>query len=269
MIKRLIISFLFLVTAILFTCSKLVAQTILASTSNQPNIDWSADFEVPSGEFSSGSVPRSIDSPQSGEYFVRYTKVAGEWNDSYADYYFGDHQLAKLRSDTPVDELYVQFYYRVSKGYWSESHQKVFLINSDEKPTGLGSNPRSGYHRRFQVYLELDANNQLNLQHSYIDEWCFFGLPQNMGGPAVSIRPDQWEKIKIYVKQNTPGNGDGIVRMWINDILKAEHKGLNLRGDTNYGMNKLIMSCYQGRVADTSGTLDFDNIKLSATDITD
>ena len=68
--------------------------------------------------------------------------------------------------------------------------------------------------------------------------WQFFGLMKNRNGSAIGVNYGSWDGIRVYVKQNTPGQSDEIVRILINSVLKTEYANLNLRESASYGMNK-------------------------------
>ena len=69
----------------------------------------------------------------------------------------------------------------------------------------------------------------------------------------------------MYIKPNRPGQANGIVRLWVNGVLKAEHTNVPVREDTSYLPNKLIMSNYVNQLA-TSGTQRWDDFYLGESD---
>jgi hypothetical protein len=119
--------------------------------------------------------------------------------------------------------------------------------------------------RRYQVYVKVNTNGQYAVDHSYIGTWDFFGLPQNQGSPA-SVRFGQWDKIKLYVRLNTPGSSNGVVKLWVNDVLKLSHSNVNIRQNTSYGINKLIMSSYATDASGSNGYQYYDNWQLATAD---
>jgi hypothetical protein len=90
------------------------------------------------------------------------------------------------------------------------------------------------------------------------------GPGQNVGTP-VAVRFGQWDKFKIFIKPNTPGQADGVLKMWINGVLKAEHTALAMRESTSYNPNKLIMSNYVN-TSTAVGIQRWDNWYLGETE---
>ena len=88
---------------------------------------------------------------------------------------------------------------------------------------------------------------------------------QNIGQP-VPVRLGQWDKLKLYVRLNTPNQSDGIARLWINDVLKLEYTNLNIRAGTSYGINKFIMGSLATQVSPSDGVQWYDQVTVSSTD---
>jgi len=221
-------------------------------------LPWSSSFE--SGDFSDwngyvgGDVGLVSGSAIDGNWATRIDLIANTLNNNYVEHYFGDHIRIGLEK---VDELYLQFYSKFESGYtWHDrqSH-KIAIINLTDGVTS---------DRRYQVYVYVTPDGDYAIDHTDMDDWLFYGLPQNVG-TSVPVRFDQWEKIKVYIRQNTVGNSDGIVRMWINDELKLDHSGLNLRENSGFGMNKLILTSYSNPSGGT-GVQWSDAWSLSETD---
>jgi hypothetical protein len=68
------------------------------------------------------------------------------------------------------------------------------------------------------------------------------------------------------VRLNTPGVADGIVMLWINDVLKLSHSGLDLRQGTTYGIGKLIVGSYAQDSSGSNGVQWWDDVVLSGLD---
>ena len=168
-----------------------------------------------------------------GNYCAQMNFSATQNWDNYMDYYFGDHvSIGRHTRGQAANELWLKFSVKYDSQTIPSNKQKLALINFTN---GQDS------QRRYQVIIA-SYLGEFAIEHSYIDSWRFFLLPQNVGGAPSPIRPGQWDTLKIYIRNNTPGASDGIVRMWVNDELKTEYTNVNLRESTNYNPNKLIMS---------------------------
>jgi hypothetical protein len=239
-----------------------VAFAFTPYASARDGLPWSSGFET--GDFrewnaSRESKPGEVvsDGCYAGKFCSRTPLERKSINDYYVNHHFGDYATLGLKR---VDELYLRFYVKFSERYtWPATRRdriKIALINSSDGKS---------IKRRYQVYLFVGPDGRYGVDHSYMDSWRFFGLRQNHGSPAA-VRRGQWDKIKLYVRQNTPGQSDGAVRLWVNDELKVDYDGLNLREHTSFGMNRLIMSSYTGDATGGDGYLYHDEWTLSHTD---
>lgn len=185
---------------------------------------------------------------------VRVPLQQGTNNDNYGDFHFGDH--LSVRGDK-VEEVWLQFYSRFDPGIqWPNRSQKMAILNLTD-----GQTPTKHY----QVYVYVRPNGDYATDHSYFSAWRFFGLFQNVGTP-VQPRLGQWDKIKLHVRLNRPGVADGVVEMWVNDVLKVDYREVNIRESTTYGLNKLNMSSYSTQSGASAGTQWWDEFMLSETD---
>lgn len=81
------------------------------------------------------------------------------------------------------------------------------------------------------------------------------------------VSPGQWDELKFRVPLNTPGVADGIVELWVNDELKLSYNNVNIRENTNYGINKFILSSYSTDATGGNGTQWYDEVRISTSDI--
>lgn len=225
----------------------------------QSGLPWHSGFET--GDFSewngyaNGDVSISSDNPAEGDYCANAPIVAGTVNDSYYEHYFGDHASTGLDR---VDEIYLSFSSKFDEGYdWPQrSGHKLAILNITDGQS---------WSRRYQVYIFVDSNGNYSVDHSYIDSWQFMGLPQNIGSPTP-VTFGEWERIKLHVRMNTPGVSDGVVRLWVNGELKVDYQSVNLREDTPYSINKLILSSYTTNESGGNGLQWYDDWTLAETD---
>ncbi|MEW8628960.1 MAG: polysaccharide lyase [Candidatus Thiodiazotropha sp.] len=189
-----------------------------------------------------------------GSRCVRTSLTGGTFNNYYGDFLFGDH--ASVRGDK-VEEVYLTLHSKFDVGYtWANRSQKIALLNLTD---GVSND------RRYQVYLYVTPDGYYAVDHSYIDTWDFFRLAQNQGA-AAPVRFGQWDALKLYVRLNDPGLSNGVVRLWINDELKISYSDVNIRRNTNYGMNKLIISTYTTGDGGSNGVQWHDDFLLTTAD---
>ena len=186
---------------------------------------------------------------------ARAPLVTGTTSDNYGDFYFGDHVSS---GGSKVEEVWLSFYSKFDSGItWPNRSQKLAIINLTD---GVSS------ERRYQVYAYVRPNGEYAVDKSDIATWTFTGLYQNVGGAATSVRLGQWDKLKLYVKLNTPNQANGIVRLWVNGTLKVDYANVDIRAGTSMGLNKLILSSYATQGSGSAGVQWWDSFKLQATD---
>ncbi len=189
-----------------------------------------------------------------GSSCARARLTAGTNSDSYADHYFGDHALV---GDPKVEELWLETSVMFEAGYvWPNSGQKIAILNATDG---------SSTQRRYQAILKVDPDGRWSLQHSDIDDWQFFEKPQNVGTP-LTVPFDSWVRLKLYAAMNQPGLSDGVLRLWVDGVLKAEYTDVDLRESTEYGFGKLILSSWATDASGSDGFEWYDDWVLSASD---
>jgi hypothetical protein len=203
----------------------------------------------------------STSSAFSGQYAARAQMTPGQITDNYKDFYFGDHRSVGGAA-VDQDGLWLRFYAKLDSGFnfGSQSLHKLALINFTD----------SAGQRRYQIIVNIQpATERYILENlSWRADGSFdrslFALGQNVGTPSV-VRYGQWDKIKLYILPNTPGQSDGVVRLWINDELKLAYTNVPMRESTNFNPNKLILSNHVPRT-DVSGVQWWDDFYLGEVD---
>ena len=202
---------------------------------------------------------------QTGSYAARGVSIMGQTTDYYMDRPFGDHPQA---GGVPIGNgVYFKFAHKYDTGFdlgSTQNYNKIFLMNFED-PNNL---------RRDQVIFEIAVNyNNGSRRGEYIFEpthwnpdgsWLSGSLAfQNQGTP-VKYREGQWDLVKIYIKPNTPNVANGILKLWVNGVLKADHTDVNMRFTSN-NLNLAIIGSYV-TVTDVAGIRWWDEIQISETD---
>jgi hypothetical protein len=183
---------------------------------------------------------------------LRIPFVPGTLNETYGDYYFADHQTV---GGSRIEEVWVRLYSKFDTGTtWPGYDQKILVLNLTD----------AGGARRWQVIVNVTAGTYL-VQHTDIDNWRFYNLDQNVGTPSP-VRMGQWDKLKLQVRLNTPGQANGQVRLWVNDQLKTQRTDVNIRAGTSLGINKMIVGSYSNPPHNGTGVQWIDEVRLAATD---
>jgi hypothetical protein len=199
----------------------------------------------------------------SGQRSVQSVLTPGTPTDSYQDFYFGDHANVAGAPVTPAAGLWLRLYSKFDTGFQYASSSimhKIVLVNFDDE------SPR----RRYQVIInvQISTGNYIiehlkwNADRSF--NRSFNCCAQNVGTP-VRPRPGQWDKLKLFVRPNTPGELNGEIKLWINDELKVNYTGIQVREDAPYNPNKVILSSYESS-GTAAGTQRWDNFYIGETD---
>ena len=197
-----------------------------------------------------------------GTRHVQSVLTLGTPTDSYQDFYFGDHPTVGGAPVTTAAGLWLSLYAKFDTGFQFANGimHKIMLVNFDDE------NGR----RRYQVIINVQiATGNYIIEHL---KWnadrsfnrSFSCCVQNVGTP-VGPRFGQWDKLKLFVRPNVPGQLNGEIKLWVNDELKVNYTGIQVREDAPYNPNKIILSSYESG-GTASGTQRWDEIYLGESD---
>lgn len=241
--------------------------SLMQSATAATGLPFRGDFEA--GNFSEwnggldASMSVTTEKASTGRYSTKAVMTRGTATDNYKDFVFGDHTRV---GGTAVASsgLWVRFDTMFDSGFafgtGQNLHKSVILNFEDENG-----------RRRYQIILNvLNSNRQYFVEHlKWNADRSFGGSITGLGsqtiGTPAAVRLGQWDRIKLFIKPNTPGQSNGIVRLWVNNELKMDKTAVAVRENTNYNPNKVIMSNY---VMDTTtaGTQRWDNFYVGETD---
>jgi hypothetical protein len=253
-----------LVSAMLAIASSLATQPALSEVARLP---FRSSFEAGSfGEWNGGlDATMTVTGTQAtdGSRSAQSVMVAGQTTDNYKEYVFGDHPRVGGSPVTTTQGMWLSFDSKFDSGFQFASGaivHKIAIVNFED------SNSRRRYQLLLNVYvpervyffehLVWNADGSFNRSNT--------GISQNVGTRA-QVRLGQWDKFKIFIKPNTPGRADGVVKMWVNGELKLDHSTIAIRDNTSYNPNKLIMSNYVNS-ASAAGIQRWDNWYLGETE---
>ncbi|WP_129777700.1 heparin lyase I family protein [Peristeroidobacter soli] len=252
-----------LAAALCLIGASLTTQPALSAAARLP---FTSSFEAGTfGEWNGGldsSMTVTSSMATDGRYSTQSVMTAGRSTDNYKEYVFGDNR--RVGGEVADDGVWLTFDSRFDTGFHfadGAGVHKIAIINLEDVNDG---------RRRYQIIINvIPRNGEYFVDHLKWNADGSFGrtmpnVSQNIGTPAT-VRFGQWDKLKLYIKQNTLGQANGVVRFWVNGVLKGEHTDVQLRENVNVFPNKLIMSNY---VTETTayGTQRWDNWRLSETD---
>ena len=253
-----------LATALLAVAGSLATQPAFSEVGRLP---FRSSFE--SGDFSEWNggldATMTVTSTQAtaGSRSAQSVMISGQVTDNYKEYVFGNHPRVNGAPVTSTTGMWLSFDSKLDTGFrfaTGANVHKIAIVNFEDE------NARRRYQLILNVYI---PTQQYFIEHLVWNADRTFnrampGLFENVGTP-VTVRFGQWDKIKMFIKPNTPGRADGVLRMWVNDVLKLENTALNMRESTSYVPNKLIMSNYVN-TSTAVGTQRWDNWYMGETE---
>lgn len=239
---------------------------IASSGYAQTGLPWTATFN--SGDFSewnrgvnpSGNISITSSGCLTPPCACATLTSGTENENTYAEHAVGDYYSLPGAPNTKLTEIWMTMYTKLgpSNYHLPVDSQKIFIFNYTD-----GTNSQ----RTYQIYAFWGDDGVLVVDRA---DWTgggtFTPIDQNTNLPAYEWEPDTWVKLKIHVKNNTSGNSDGVVQLWINDVLKINRSNVNINGTSEDGIGKIILSGYTNDATDTNGTQCWDTWSATETD---
>jgi hypothetical protein len=150
-----------------------------------------------------------------------------------------------ISTSTDFTEVYWRFYMKLESG-WAGVPQKltraIVFSGADMSSATMdhlwNDNSDSG--------LMLDPSSCVSGSTVICSGWNDLSHYTWLGGQSGITQlfdgnhNNQWYRIEVHLKLNTPGQSDGVFEYWVDGNLEARQTGLNLRGSyTVYGINAI------------------------------
>lgn len=170
------------------------------------------------------------------------------------------HQrFAKLAGGEP-EEIYFRYYLRFGEDWdpVATGGKLPGLAGTYERAGWGGRKPdgTNGWSARgafFQLLKSEPEFNQFRGIGSYVyhvDGASEYGDPVGWNlGPTGMMQKNRWYSIEQYVKLNTPGASDGILRAWIDGRLAYERTDLRYRSVPDLRIESVWMNVFHGGTA--------------------
>lgn len=101
------------------------------------------------------------------------------------------------------NEIWISYWFYFASGYnWPSINQKFFYLSYPNVSLNFQWNPGSGGSNPILRVYDLTGN-------------CATDPIYVTSGWDIPSNTNQWNQVKIYVKSNTPGSSDGIVKVWV------------------------------------------------------
>lgn len=182
----------------------------------------------------------------------------------------------KEQVGTEPEELYFRYYLRFSDN-WRPTLDggKLPGMSGTYGVSGWGgrkSDGNTGWSMRGQFYrLAEDANPMSAL--TTIGTYAYHSDTQDNWGDAWPwtdssagfLERNRWYCIEQYVRLNTPGNMDGVLKGWVDGVLAFERTNVRYRNTPRLKIEKVWMNIYHGGKATASSDLRLfiDNVVIA------
>jgi hypothetical protein len=178
------------------------------------------------------------------------------------------------RSGSEPEEIYFRYYLRLGNGWSPTSDGKFPGIAGTYGRAGWGGRVPNGYDGWSARGLFGRASGGKtpigNYTYHLDDKKRKWGEHLLWGGPAgpdnrAHLENNRWYCIETYVRLNTPGEYDGILRGWIDGELTYDRTNLRFRDTTDLKIETVWLNLYHGGslVAPSDHVLFIDNVVIA------
>lgn len=161
------------------------------------------------------------------------------------------------REFEPVEKAMLEYKVKFDKNFTWAAGGKLpglggSIFSADGKiPSGCVSRTSENTKNGFSCRLMWRTNRAHTAAPKLVVYLYHPNRPKDCGEDIFiikNIEKDQWYTIKQYVELNTPGQNNGILKMYVNGKLLVDRKDIQYRlaGKNNLKINDLIMNTYRG-----------------------
>ena len=225
-----------------------------------PDVIFFTDFQssewTDQWTFASGKLDTvADDGPRKFEKFqdkaVRVKIAKGSTSAMNVGYKF------KKETGGEPEDIYFRYYLRLADD-WNQTLQggKMPGISGTYGIAGWGgrkSNGRDGWSARGSFHRSIPKGNPLGGLHP-IGTYCYHADMEGTYGDTWLWQNDyrgflennRWYSIEQYLKMNTPGQKNGILRAWVDGRLAFEKTGIRFRHLDKLKIEQIWMNVYHG-----------------------
>ncbi|MFK7989610.1 MAG: polysaccharide lyase [Sandaracinaceae bacterium] len=222
--------------------------------------DWADSWTSPGGEFDVVDTDSAFGFEALEGSALRVLMPEGENTALNLRYDFMDETGAE------PDEIYLRYYLRFGSD-WDQSVDggKLPGISGTYGVAGWGgrrSDGSNGWSAR-GLYRETvpSANNPLGgrtpigsyVYHADMESTFGDGLLWNQSWDAEGrggiVQRGRWVSLETYVRMNTPGETDGVIRAWVDGVLAYETTTMRFRTVDTLHIERIWMNIYHGGTA--------------------
>lgn len=175
----------------------------------------------------------------------------------------------KERMGSEPEEVYFRYYLRFGNDWDPARGGKLPGIGGTYGRAGWGgrpSNGRNGWSARGQFGGQKAGKTPIGFYCYHADMRGKYGNTWTWGKNGLGyLDNDRWYCLEQYVRMNTPGKNDGILRGWVDGRLAFEKTNIRMRDLRNLKVECIWINIYHGgtRSAESDDHLFIDNIVVA------
>lgn len=212
--------------------------------------DWANDWSYTHGNFSAIGSDSNLFQPLKGKA-LRVTIPAGSNLGMDSGFKFAQ----KLGYEP--EEIYFRYYVRFGDDWRPSWDGKLPGFGGRYGSGGWGGNITNGSNGWSARGLFSSGNNPIlvgnYVYHADMGSWGehFLWKNENLG----HLQKNRWYSVEQFVKLNTPGARDGILRGWVDGKLAYERTNLRFRDIRSLKIEEIWLNVYHGGDATAPSTM--------------
>jgi hypothetical protein len=175
----------------------------------------------------------------------------------------------KQKTGSEPEEIYFRYYLRFGSDWNPRRGGKLPGISGTYNKGGWGgrpSNGRNGWSARGQFNGQKDGKTPTGFYCYHADMKGRYGSSWIWERDELGyLENNRWYCIEQYVRMNTPGRNDGILRGWIDGKLAFEKTDVRMRDISELKIERIWINIYHGGTwsAESDDHLFIDNIVIA------
>lgn len=240
---------------------------------------WCDDFESDSSleqnyfdlDRASGRLGVSTDAAFGGTGSLKGTYISSSSNAGSVKLSLGRTPVAQKRyTDRDFSDIYWRFYMRTSTNWIGQPYKvtrAMIFSGSDWSQAAIGhlwEDSPNGQGLGLDPVSGVSGSQVLTSGYNDFSHLTWLGKANGTTQVYSAANRGKWNCIEVHMKLNAPGQSDGVLEHWVNDVREAQKTNLNFRGGyTAYGINAIFLENYTNNPASQSQDRYFDNFVVS------
>jgi hypothetical protein len=174
------------------------------------------------------------------------------------------------RTGAEPEEIYFRYYLRLADD-WNPEVQggKLPGISGTYNRAGWGGrrvNGRDGWSARGLFQAQRDGETPIGFYCYHVDMKGRYGSGWVWDKDRLGyLKNNRWYSVEQYVRMNTPGRNDGVMRGWIDGKLAFERADVRMRDVSDLKIEMVWLNVYQGgtKPAPTEEHLYIDDVVIA------